>query len=155
MGGKAQTVARTLRAGSWRALETLKDAGQVTRHLAHQDSPPRHLQTLSACRLTILCQQQKYHPTGPTCRVWQVRHLGVSNYLPVHLLDLLATCRHPPDVCQSEHHRAPAATTAPPGTRHTRRSAPASAPHSSLLGTSFSGAAHGARVHMHHVSHVM
>ena len=62
MSGKAQALARALRAGSWRALEELKGAGLV-------------------------------------------RHIGVSNYLPAHLVDLLVTCTHPPDVCQSEHHR--------------------------------------------------
>ena len=33
-----------------------------------------------------------------------LRCIGVSNYLPNHLLELLQACRTPPDVCQSEHH---------------------------------------------------
>ena len=34
----------------------------------------------------------------------RLRCIGVSNYLPAHLLELLGSCRFPPDVCQSEHH---------------------------------------------------
>ena len=33
-----------------------------------------------------------------------LRFCGVSNYTPTHLLELLRSCRVPPDVCQSELH---------------------------------------------------
>ena len=33
-----------------------------------------------------------------------LRHVGVSNYTPEHLEDLMRSCRVPPDILQSEHH---------------------------------------------------
>ena len=33
-----------------------------------------------------------------------VKHIGISNYTPAHIVELLSTCRVPPDVLQSEHH---------------------------------------------------